>query len=176
MSRYPLDNVSTSRLLFRKVVPEDFELWLPFFENPESVRYWEGLSDDPRTNCIAQFDRIFERYDGDLGGMYALMIKSSGQLAGLCGLLLQEVDKVEELEIGYSILPDHKCKGYASEAAMRCREIAFSRGYAPSVISIIHRDNLPSQKVAVKNGMAAGRTTRYRSNPVVIYRVFAIAD
>lgn len=171
MPKYLLEHQETERLLFRKVVPTDFGSWLPFHKNPESTRFWEGLPKDPIKACQQQFDRIFERYEHDLGGMNALILKETGKLVGICGLLVQEVDQKTELEIGYSILPEHWRKGYAFEAAFKCKTYARQHAFAESVISIIHVANIPSQKVALKNGMFLDTTTQYKENPVHIYRV-----
>ena len=171
MPKYLLEHQETERLLFRKVVPNDFGSWLPFHKNPESTRFWEGLPKDPIEACQQQFDRIFERYEHDLGGMNALILKETGKLAGICGLLVQEVDQKTELEIGYSILPEHWRKGYAFEAAFKCKTYAKEHAFADSLISIIHIANIPSQKVALKNGMFLDTTTQYKENPVHIYRV-----
>lgn len=103
--------------------------------------------------------------------MNALTLKASGQLVGICGLLVQTVDGIEELEIGYSILPKFWLQGYAFEAAQKCKHFAFEKGFSDSLISIIHVDNVPSQKVALKNGMFLDKTTIYRDNPVHIFRV-----
>ncbi|MEM9078459.1 MAG: GNAT family N-acetyltransferase [Bacteroidota bacterium] len=171
MSKYLLEGQSTERLLFRKVVPTDFEAWLPFHEEPLSSQYWEGLPPDPKGACKQQFDRIFERYEHDLGGMNALVLKENSKMIGLCGLLVQSVDEKEELEIGYSILPEYWRQGLAFEAARQCKIHAFSNDLTQSLISIIHVDNVPSQKVAIKNGMKLDKTTSYRDNPVHIFRV-----
>ncbi len=104
--------------------------------------------------------------------MNALIHKETNDLVGMCGLLVQTVDRTEELEIGYSILPKYWRNGYAFEAARKCKEHAFSNNLADSLISIIHIDNLPSQKVALKNGMKLSKTTVYKNNPVHIFRVF----
>ncbi len=166
-----MSGVQSRRLNFRKVVRDDFDIWLPFYHDPESTRFWEGLPHDPFLACQEQFDRIFARYENRLGGMNALILKENNALIGLCGLLIQQVDGVRELEIGYSILPDYRRQGYALEAAMACRDYAFQHKLALSLISIIHVNNIPSQKVAEKNRMSLDKTTIYKSNPVHIYRI-----
>lgn len=171
MPKYLLEHQESERLLFRKLQSSDFEDWLPFYHDPKSTQYWEGLPSNPEEACKAQFDRVFERYENDLGGMNALILKTSGQLVGVCGLLVQTVDGIEELEIGYSILPKFWLLGYAFEAAQKCKHFAFQEDFSESLISIIHVDNVPSQKVSLKNGMFLDKTTIYRDNPVHIFRV-----
>lgn len=103
--------------------------------------------------------------------MNALIAKKTKSFIGLCGVLVQVVDNKRELEIGYSILPEHWRKGYAIEAAEKCKVYAFENNWAGSLISIIHVDNVPSQKVALKNGMFLDKKTVYKDNPVYIFRV-----
>ena len=171
MPKYLLNGETSERLNFRKIVPSDFETWLPFYHDPSSTEFWEGLPKDPKIACQAQFDRIFERYGNDSGGMNALILKDSENLVGICGLLVQEVDGITELEIGYSILPKYRKQGLALEAAKKCKQYAFDNRFASSLISIIHVDNIPSQKVAINNGMHLDKTTTYKDNPVHIFRV-----
>jgi len=166
-----LTGEETGRLYFRKIAWSDFDTWLPFYHNPDATKYWEGLPQDPKIACQQQFDKIFERYEKNLGGMNALISKDSDTLIGICGLLVQVVDEIQELEIGYSVLPEHWRKGYAYEAAHKCKLFAFENQLADSLISIIHVDNLPSQKVALKNGMVPEKRTDYKNNPVSIFRV-----
>lgn len=169
---YLLEGQETERLSFRKFTPSDFEAWLPFHQDPRSSQYWEGVPQDPIQSCKEQFTKLFERYDNNLGGMNALTHKVNGKLIGMCGLLVQTVDETRELEIGYSILPEYWKKGYATEAAIKCRTYAFEKKIADSLISIIHFDNIPSQKVALNNGMYLDKTTNYKDNPVHIFRLY----
>lgn len=171
MSKYLLENQSSERLFFRKILPSDFEAWLPFYHDPRSTQFWEGLPPDPIEACQTQFDRAFERYEMEMGGMNALILETTGELIGICGLLVQVVDDIVELEIGYSVLPKFWQQGFAIEAAQKCKTFAFENNFASSLISIIHVDNIPSQKVALKNGMHLDKTTSYKDNPVHIFRV-----
>lgn len=166
-----LESEETERLLFRKLSPNDFDSWLPFHKNPLSTQYWQGGHPDPVTACQNWFDRVFYRYDNQLGGLNALIHKKDGKLLGQCGLLLQTVDGIEELEIGYSILPNYWKQGYAFEAAQKCKCFAFDNGLAKSLISIIPVHNFPSQKVALKNGMILHKKTIYKDNTVYIFRI-----
>jgi [ribosomal protein S5]-alanine N-acetyltransferase len=103
--------------------------------------------------------------------MNVLIDKKSGAFIGQCGLLIQTVDDIEELEVAYSMMPQHRGKGYAPEAAKKCIDFAFANQLRDSVISIIHEDNLESQKVALKNKLSLDKRTMYDNNPVNIYRI-----
>lgn len=60
----------------------------------------------------------------------------------------------EWLEIGYLFQRSYWHKGYAVEAAKACKKYAFEVLNADTVCSIIRDSNVPSQNVAIRNGMA----------------------
>ena len=169
--KYLLHNEDTDRIRFRIIERSDFRHWLPFFEDPESFRHWNIKLQGPDVECEQWYDKQFGRYNQDKGGMNALIEKSSGNLVGHCGLLVQNVDNCAELEIGYSLLPAFWNKGYATEAAAKCRDIAFERGYSTSLISIISLTNIQSSRVAEKTGMSNTKETVYNENAVNIFRI-----
>ena len=171
--KYLLEGETTERLLFRKLIPADFDAWLPFHQNPLSSKHWEGAPLEPIAACKQWFQKAFHRYENNLGGMNALIDKNTGLLVGQCGLLVQTVDAKNELEVGYSIVPQYWQQGFATEAAIKCKEYAFAHKVASSLISIIHIDNIGSQKVAKNNGMHLDTSTTYANNPVHIFRVYA---
>ncbi len=169
--KYLIDNVSSKRLLFRKLTPEDFSLWLPFHEDKNTSKYWSDIHKNSKKACQADFDRTFSRYQNNLGGKVALISKNTNKLIGLCGLLVHEINQVQEIEIAYSLLPKFWGFGYATEAAQRCKLHASSNNLATTLIAIISVDNIPSQKVAINNGMQIDCKTTYANNSVYIYRV-----
>jgi len=171
MNNYLLIGQETERLHFRKLEHADFETWLPFHQEPLSTEFWEGMPEDPMEACQHWFDKAFHRYENKLGGMNVLINKKTNAFIGQCGLLVQTVDGIKELEIGYSILPKYWKQGYATEAAQKCKAFAIAHNFAESLISIIHVNNIPSQKVAINNGMHLDKTTVYNENPAHIFRI-----
>lgn len=169
--KYLLEGQQTERLIFRKIHDSDFEAWVKFFEDPNTSLHWVEEKKTPITACEQWYQKQNWRYENDKGGMNALIEKASGRLVGHCGLLVQTVDGISELEIGYSLLPEFWNKGYAFEAAEYCKEYAFHNEYSESLISIISITNQPSQKVALKNGMVIEKQTIYHENKVYIFRV-----
>jgi [ribosomal protein S5]-alanine N-acetyltransferase len=170
--KYLLTGEETRRLRFRLLHENDFENWLPLFRTQEAEKFL-GLASipTPEERCKKWFEIVLNRYKKDLGGMNVLINKETGQLVGQCGLLIQEVDNQRELEIGYSILPAFWGHGYATEAAIKCKGYAFEHKYSDSLISIIHVNNIRSEKVAMKNGMLFEKKTIFKEMPVNIFRV-----
>lgn len=173
--KYSLEGQETDRLLFKRITEQDFDTWLAFCKYPDSLKYifsQEQLKvEDPIERCNIWFKRVFNRYENGLGGMNALIDKQTGELVGQCGLLIQTIDDMEELEIGYSLMPAFRGKGYASEAAIKCKEFAFENEYATSLISVIVPENTDSIKVAMNNGMKLDKTTTSNGDIVNIYRI-----
>lgn len=173
--KYSLEHQESERLLFRKIVPEDFDIWLEFCKYPDSLKYifsQEQLAVlDPVKYCQMWFDRALGRYANGTGGLNALIDKNTNEYIGQCGLLVQTIDDLEELEVGYSIMPQHRGKGYATEAARKCRDFAFENHFRDSLISTVHVDNFASAKVALSNGMKLDKTTVSNGDPVNIFRI-----
>lgn len=152
--KYLLNGEETERLRFRLLQNEDFEAWVPLFRHPDVARFLgldPGLTE--RELCQLWFDKVYNRYEKDTGGMNVLIDKQSNRLVGQCGLLVQTVEEKKRLEVGYSMLPEFWNMGYASEAAQKCRDFAFTNDFTDSLISIVHVDNIGSASVARKNGM-----------------------
>lgn len=169
--KYLLDGQESERLFFRKINKSDFTIWLEFHKSLAAQQHWFSEKEDEETECNKWYDRQFYRYENNLGGMNALVDKQTNNLIGHCGLLVQTVDDILELEIGYSLLPDYWSKGYASEAAKKCMDYAFENNLADSLISIISITNFPSENVALKIGMVKEKATIYNANSVNIYRI-----
>lgn len=166
-----LHGQESTRIYFKPVDRIHFDQWLEFHKNPASTQYWQGDFEDPTTECEKWYDRQQYRYEHTLGGMNALIDKHTGKLIGHCGLLVQTVDLVTEIEIGYSLVPAFWGKGLATEAAQKCRDFAFENKCTDRLISIISLTNIPSQKVATKNGMSLSKSTTYKMNDVHIYSI-----
>lgn len=171
-NQFLIPGLSTPRLYLRLLEPGDRERVLPFFEHPLSHQYWITEGKPPATLCKEWFDKQQWRYAENRGGALAVVRKLDDALLGWCGLLVQEVDRKTELEVGYSILPVYWGNGYAPEAAKRCLQAGFEKELAPSIISIIQVHNFPSIRVAEKNGLVREKETLYHGNPVYVYRIF----
>lgn len=171
--KYLLEGQKSKRLSYRMLEENDFDWWMEFSSNPEATRYFDiSGKTNPDDFCRLWFNKVFDRYKNDTGGHNVLVDLQTGKPVGMCGLLVQEVDGINELEIGYSLHPAFFGKGYATEAAMKMRDFAFENNFADSLISIVHVDNLKSAKVALRNGMTFEKSTNYKGIPVNIFRIF----
>ena len=170
--KYLLEGQESERLKFRSLKQSDFDSWIEFFNTTDSSGYI-GMQHiySPVDQCKEWFKMVENRYKNDLGGMNVLIDKITNDFVGQCGLLIQEVDGLTEMEIGYSLLPRFWNKGYATEAAKKCRDYAFENNFTESLISIIHVDNYRSERVALKNGMIKTKQTEFKKMPVNVYRI-----
>ena len=169
--RFLLAGQSSERLHYRAVHRKYHEEWLQFMKDPRTNMHWYEPEDPPEVKVEKWFERQAERYQKGLGGMNALLTRDTDTFIGHAGLLVQEVNGVEELEVAYSLLPQAWGHGYATEAARFCRDHAFANNFADSLISIISVTNEPSKNVARRNGMQLDFTTKYKGNKVEIYRI-----
>jgi [ribosomal protein S5]-alanine N-acetyltransferase len=170
--KYLLINQETERLWFRPLENEDATIWLEFLKDDNSVKFLGmDLDQSPEERCKEWFMRVEDRYKNNLGGLNALIDKQTGDFIGQCGLLIQQVDGKQELEIGYSLMPQYRNRGFASEAAKKCRDFAFKNNFSDHLISIIHEENTRSKKVARRNGMTLIKRSLFMNLPVEIFGI-----
>jgi RimJ/RimL family protein N-acetyltransferase len=77
--------------------------------------------------------------------------------------MMQCVDDVDEIELGWSVTPDRARLGIATEAATACRDWVFEVVGADEVISLIRPENRASQGVARKLDMTVWKKTPFGS-------------
>ncbi len=139
----------SERLVLREIAVSDLPVLERIFADPLCMRYYPSVKDAMGTRDF--FDRLaFRSYQKNGFGLWAVIDRESGDLLGDCGITLQETSEGLEPEIGYHLWLDHWGKGYATEAATACRDHAFSVMGLSRIVSIVHPDNLPSQKVAAR--------------------------
>jgi RimJ/RimL family protein N-acetyltransferase len=76
-----------------------------------------------------------------------------------------------EVEIGYRLHPDYWNRGLITEAARAVRDHGFADLKLPCVISLIHLENIPSRRVAEKNGMKVEKEITFRGFPTLVYAI-----
>jgi RimJ/RimL family protein N-acetyltransferase len=165
-----LNGHSTERLLFRTVAMNDVSWWMEYINSAEAIRFMP-FAVGSEADCQAFIERALERHATDGSGLHAVIERDAGRPVGMIGLLTQVVDEVDELEIGYHLVPSAWGRGYATEAAIACRKFAREHRCAPSVISLIDHQNIASQAVARRNGMAPEKDTVHRGIPAMVWRV-----
>ncbi len=112
-----------------------------------------------------------ERYQTDGFGLFAVVLKLNGEVIGNCGVVRQDIEGESLLEVGYHFRRDYWGHGYATEAARACMEYAFRRLDAAKVVSLILHQNLPSRRVAERNGMTVEREAIFHGLPHLMYAI-----
>ena len=88
-------------------------------------------------------------------------------------LAMQDVEGVRRPEIGWLLHRPFWGKGYATEAGIATRDVAFARWGYREVISLIRPMNGPSRRVAERVGMRAGDRVHFHGFEHIMYVVEA---
>lgn len=143
--------LETERLYLRELEQSDFSALCRILQDEQTMYAYEGAFTDAEVQDW--LDRQLARYKKYGFGLWAVILKETEELIGQCGLTMQPWKDGEVLEIGYLFRRDCWHKGYATEAAIGCKEYAFETLHAGEVCSIIRDTNTASQNVALRNGM-----------------------
>jgi ribosomal-protein-alanine N-acetyltransferase len=166
------DNLQAPRLTTRFLTIADAPAWVAYCSNPLATTYTALPGKTPEEMAVAFTEFTLARYKENRLGLQALILKETGGFIGLCGLLLQDVNGRQEVEIGYHLIRRHWGHGYASEAAQMFRNYGFENNFADSIISIIAPGNQSSKNVAMRNGMRLAKTgVEFKGQTVDLFRI-----
>jgi len=144
--------LETKRLMLREMTQEDLPSLCKILQDDDVMYAYEGsFSDYEVQNWL---DKQLERYKEYGFGLWAVILKETGIMIGQCGLTMQEYNSNNVMEVGYLFQKEYWHCGYASEAAIACKEYAFDKLKAKEAYSIIRDTNTSSQNVAKRNGMS----------------------
>jgi [ribosomal protein S5]-alanine N-acetyltransferase len=165
----PPQILETPRLILREFCADDVDALESVLSDPETMRFYPAPLD--RAGVEEWIARDLRRYTKDDHGLWAMILKANGELIGDCGLTVQPVDGTDEIEIGYHVRRDHWGQGLATEAARACRDYGFAHLPVAHIISLIRPENIPSRRVAEKNGMAIWKQVMRKGIPHLVYSI-----
>jgi RimJ/RimL family protein N-acetyltransferase len=140
----------TRRLHFREMTDDDLDNMAAMLGDPEGMTFYTSPKSRSETQGWIDWNKInYAEYGFGLWIVETL----EGTFVGDCGLTWQQVDGAPALEVGYHVRRDLQGRGYATEAAGACREYATRLGQ-PKLVAIIHPENVASQRVAERIGLA----------------------
>jgi ribosomal-protein-alanine N-acetyltransferase len=149
----------TERTRLRPFRLEDLDALWAIQRDPETMRWYPHPF--AREESEAWIRRNLERYERDGYGLWAVELLEDGRFAGSCGLTIQQVDGVAELEVGWMFDRALWNRGLATEADRACRDRAFATMGRTRLISLVRPENVPSCRVAEKLGMTVEKETMH---------------
>lgn len=159
--------LTTPRLILREMTGADLDDIAALLGDKEVMRYYPRPRNRDEASDWIEWNLGLYRDHGF--GLWAMTRRVNGEFVGDCGLTLQHVDGVDEVEVGYHVRASLQGNGYATEAATACRNFARDVLGLRRLIAIINPANLPSQRVAEKIGLRPEKRSIVFGAEQVIY-------
>lgn len=164
----------TERLALRELTKTDLPALRAILQDAQTMTAYEGPFSDAEVETW--LTRIQKRYDTDGFGLWAVILKSTGEVIGQCGPAAQRIDEADVIEVGYLFNRAHWHRGYATEAAAACRDHAFRTLDVDEVYAQVRETNIPSMNVAIRLGMTVrSRFTKHYRGIDMPHYAFAIS-
>lgn len=147
-----LKTVETERLLLRPMTLADADFILKLLNEPSFIRNIGDrrvrTMDDA---CSYIQNGPLKSYEKNGFGLFTIVLKETGESIGMCGLIKR--DTLEDVDIGYALLPGYWSRGYALEAASAIRDHARDVIGLKRLVAIVDPTNASSIRVLEKLGM-----------------------
>jgi RimJ/RimL family protein N-acetyltransferase len=167
-------SVETARLTGQPTSLAHLDCAAQLFGHPSVAAWiWPGDGGGPRTRAqvLAILEAQIAHWRREGFGWWWWREHESGRVVGEAGLQRTVVQAEPVVEVGWTLLPEHQGKGYASEAAAAALRVAFQRLGLDEVVALTMRDNERSLKVMARLGMRADGEVEHAGLPHALYRL-----
>ncbi len=161
---------STSRLSIEEVDSSDREFIYGLLNSPNWLEFIgdRGIRTLPDAEAYIK-ESLQKSYEQNGYGLYKMVLKSTMTPIGLCGFLNR--DYLDNPDLGFAILPKYEAKGYTSEAALEMIHYGFNELGFPTINAITTRDNLKSQRLLLKLGLAEMDSINQEGVDYLVYSI-----
>jgi len=162
----------TPRLILREMVPGDFAALHALFSCPEVMRFSLAgpLTEEQTRERLAKDQQSYAEHGY---GKWAVVLKETGEMIGICGVSLTSVDGPPAPELGYRLIKSMWGKGYAVEAGRAALAYCWQDLKLPELVAFVEPANGGSIKVLEKLGFVYQREAPWHGRTVKVFRVGA---
>ncbi len=145
-------NIITDRLLIRPFQPQDMDAFLAFMSNEEITRFLFSREQKSEQGAKKFFEFVLASYETETPVFAcAITLKDSGVFIGSCGI--SKLLGSETYECYYSLLPEKRGHGYATEATRALLEHCFANYSIKEFRAYLDLENPDGAGVAMRVGM-----------------------
>lgn len=147
-----LPTLYAERIILRKINKNDLNKLFECLSNEHVTKYM--FIDTNKTIYSTQkfLDTILSRYTEDKPSPWAIALKESNELIGMCGFSKYDY-KNKKAEVGYLLSYNYWNKGIATEALDNVIKFGFENMKLNKIEARCINGNLASENVMIKNGM-----------------------
>ena len=140
------------------------------FANPDFMRFSLGVYTE-RKQTVAFIEKVTDWDRAAIPSQFAVVPRAEDHaVIGYCGFH-HHPEVPGEVEIGYRLHPAYWNRGLITEAARAVRDHGFRDWKLSRIISLVHPENIPSRRVAEKNGMQVEKEITFRGFPTLVYAI-----
>ncbi len=139
----------TPRLIIRELQPEEENIFLDHYNDPEVLLYIPKRTREERINIYRK--AIASYADSNALRIWGIFNKADGDFIGTC-LLRPFTYDATKTELGYSIERKYWNKGIGTEMAAAMIDYAFKEMSSDQVVAVTIPENIGSQRVLEKAG------------------------
>lgn len=163
-------HLETERLTLRSFKESDIDRLTEISTDPIVMELFPANLKTPEA-ARRLLDRILQEEISYGFALWAVIHKETDKLIGFCGLIHQDVEGFEFIELGYRFDKNYWNRGYCTEAARACVSFATETLKIDMIYSMILPDNLSSIRVAEKVGMKTERMITYHGLEHQLYEL-----
>jgi [ribosomal protein S5]-alanine N-acetyltransferase len=152
--------LETSRLTMRPFREDDVDLLSGLMANQDFMRFSLGVY--TREQTIGFLEKLLAWQNANKPSLFAAVLRRNEMLLAIAAFIINTLMTWTKSRSVIVMHPDYWNQGLATEAARAVRDHAFRDLKLSRVISLIHPENIPSQRVAEKIGMSLEKQTIYR--------------
>lgn len=145
--------LETKRLILRTFEENDLDWLMLIDQDPRVCEFFPAIGNRDATE--KGIHRIMNHYRNHGFSLYAMELKSTGEMIGWCGLMIPSFEShfTPAVEIGWRLGSQFWNNGYATEAAKAVLQYAFENLELNEIVSFTAVKNIRSRRVMEKIGL-----------------------
>jgi RimJ/RimL family protein N-acetyltransferase len=160
--------LETERLYLREFNLEDSDFVLELMNSPKFIEF---IGDrNVRTDADAKAylkNNLIKSYKENGFGLWIVVLRETNISIGMCGLVNR--DTLEDIDIGFAMLPEYLGLGYGFEIASATMNYAKNTLRLDKIVGITNPDNITSIKLLNKIGLRFEKTIELLGKDTVLF-------
>ncbi|HMG16436.1 MAG TPA: GNAT family N-acetyltransferase [Saprospiraceae bacterium] len=155
--------IETDRLIICELNISDAPFILKLLNTPSWIKY----IGDRNIKTIQDAENYLtsgpiESYNKNGFGLFKIELKDNNHAIGMCGLIKRDV--LDDIDLGFALLPEYEAKGYAYEASMGVLKMAKSDLNLNTILAITLPENTSSINLLKKIGLQFERLIKLKED------------